>query len=198
MQKKSRSRCIGTKKSEVQEHVNRAIEGDSAYIFIGEKKVKPNASFVMLFGANFNQVISDPKINLNMADMRVLFCVLGKMAFGNQLSIKQKAIALELGIDCSNVSKSWSKLSNAGIFVKDQYENEFVNFDLFLKGKGRNVMDEFAAAAKISHEKMEQKNIKTIAPFPYEKLKMKEVFDDSKEDEDKVFTGHEEHYHAPS
>ena len=161
MKKKTDIRVIGTKKSEVQHHVDKTIGGEDAYIFIGEKKLKPNASFVMLFGANFNQVIRDPNIKLNMADMRVLFCILDKMAYGNHLSIKQKSIAKELNIDASNVSKSWLKLFSAGVFVKDKYDNEFVNFDLFLKGKGKRVIDEFSDAAKLSHETMKEKNIKT-------------------------------------
>jgi DNA-binding MarR family transcriptional regulator len=176
MTKKSNVRVVATKKSDVQDIVNNAVQGEDAFVFVGEQKVKPSESFVMLFCANFNRVLCDPNSKLNMADMRVLFCVLEKTLYGNQLSIKQKAIAIEMEIDASNVSKSWRKLSTAGIFMKDKFGNEFINFDLFLKGKGKNVLSEFSENAKLSHEKMADRNIKTIAPFPYGKPTIK--FDD--------------------
>lgn len=163
MAKKSDIQKISTSKSEVQPIVDKVVQGN-ATIFIGETKVKSNVEFVMLFGANFDTVLRENK-TLCMSDMRVLFAVLNKMAYGNQLSIKQKAIAAELGIDQGNVSKSWKKLQDAGVFIEDVHGNEFVNFDLFLKGKGRSVVDNFEIQAQMCHNVLEGKGIKTKRPF---------------------------------
>ena len=163
MTKNSTAQKISTKKGEVQEIVNKAVQGD-ATIFIGETKVRTQVEFVMLFGANFDTVLRDNE-TLCMSDMRVLFAVLTKMAYGNQLSIKQKSIASELKMDQSNVSKAWKKLQDVGIFIEDIHGNEFVNFDLFLKGKGRSVVDQFEAQAQMCHNVLEAKGVKTKRPF---------------------------------
>lgn len=163
MAKNSDLQKVSTKKSEVQTVVDKVVQGD-ATIFIGETKVKSNVEFVMLFGANFDTVLRENNA-LHMRDMRVLFAVLNKMAYGNQLSIKQKAIAAELGMDQSNVCKSWKKLQDAGVFIEDVHGNEFVNFDLFLKGKGRTVIDTFEVQAQMCHNVLEDKGIHTKRPF---------------------------------
>jgi DNA-binding MarR family transcriptional regulator len=171
MAKKSSCVKVSTKKEDVQQVVENAIKGD-ATIFIGETRVKSQVEFVMLFGANFDAVLKENDFFMN--DMRVLFAVLNKMAYGNQLSIKQKSIAQELNIDTSNVSKSWNKLLAAGVFIKDNHGNEFVNFDLFLKGKGKTVAEQFEEQAALSHEVLEQKNVKTKRPFRAPKPAFKE------------------------
>lgn len=163
MTKKSTAKKVSTDKTQVQKIVEAAVPGD-ATIFIGETRVKAQVEFVMLFGANFDTVLRDNE-TLHMRDMRILFAVLNKMAYGNQLSIKQKSIASELGIDQSNVSKSWKKLQDAGIFIEDIHGNEFVNFDLFLKGKGRSVADNFEIQAQMCHNVLEAKGVKTKRPF---------------------------------
>ena len=163
MSKNSDLQKVSTKKSEVQTVVDKVVQGD-ATIFIGETKVKSNVEFVMLFGANFDTVLRENN-TLHMRDMRVLFAVLNKMAYGNQLSIKQKAIASELSMDQSNVCKSWKKLQDAGVFIEDVHGNEFVNFDLFLKGKGRTVIDTFEVQAQMCHNVLEDKGIHTKRPF---------------------------------
>lgn len=163
MVKNSDLQKVSTKKSEVQTVVDKVVQGD-ATIFIGETKVKSNVEFVMLFGANFDTVLRENNA-LHMRDMRVLFAVLNKMAYGNQLSIKQKAIAAELSMDQSNVCKSWKKLQDAGVFIEDVHGNEFVNFDLFLKGKGRTVIDTFEVQAQMCHNVLEDKGIHTKRPF---------------------------------
>ena len=154
---------ISTDKNQVQTIVKEAVQGD-ATIFIGETRIKAQVEFVMLFGANFDLLLKQND-TLCMSDMRVLFAVLNKMSYGNQLSIKQKAIASELKIDQGNVSKSWKKLLDAGIFTQDIHGNEFVNFDLFLKGKGRSVVDNFEIQAQMCHNVLEDKGIKTKRPF---------------------------------
>lgn len=161
MVKKSSCVKVSTDKKQVQNVVD-AIKGD-ATIFIGETRVKSQVEFVMLFGANFDAVLKQNKFF--MTDMRVLFAVLNKMAYGNQLSIKQKSIADELGIAPPHVSTSWKKLLKAGVFVKDQFGNEFVNFDLFLKGKGKTVAEKFEEQASLSHDVLQKQNIKTKRPF---------------------------------
>ena len=161
MVKKTSCVKVSTDKNQVQNVVD-AIKGD-ATIFIGETRVKSQVEFVMLFGANFDAVLKKHKFFMN--DMRVLFAVLHKMTYGNQLSIKQKSIASELGMDSSNVSKSWNKLLKAGIFVKDEHGNEFVNFDLFLKGKGKTVAEKFEEQAALSHDVLAKQDIKTKRPF---------------------------------
>jgi DNA-binding MarR family transcriptional regulator len=161
MVKKSSCVKVSTDKDRVQSVVD-AIKGD-ATIFIGETRVKSQVEFVMLFGANFDAVLKKHKFFMN--DMRVLFAVLHKMTYGNQLSIKQKSIGAELGMDSSNVSKSWNKLLKAGIFVKDEHGNEFVNFDLFLKGKGKTVAEKFEEQAALSHDVLAKQDIKTKRPF---------------------------------
>lgn len=163
MPKKSSLQVVSKKKDDVQNIVNEAVQGN-ATIFIGEAKVKSQVEFVMLFGANFDTVLRENE-SLHMSDMRVLFAVLNKMAYGNQLSIKQKSIASELDMDQSNVCKSWKKLQDTGIFVQDVHGNEFVNFDLFLKGKGRNVVDQFEARAQMCHNVLESTGVKTKRPF---------------------------------
>ena len=162
MAKKSSCVKVSTKKETVQKIVDHAITGD-ATIFIGETKVKSQVEFVMLFGANFDAVLKKNKFFMN--DMRVLFAVLNKMSYGNQLSIKQVSISKELKIAASHVSTSWNKLLNAGVFVRDEYGNEFVNFDLFLKGKGKTVREQYEQQAALSHEVLEKKNVKTKRPF---------------------------------
>lgn len=162
MKKKSSCVKVSTDKSQVQNIVDDAIKGD-ATIFIGETRVKSQVEFVMLFGSNFDAVLKENQFFMN--DMRVLFCVLNKMAFGNQLSLKQKSIAEELNINTSNVSKSWNKLLEAGVFVKDKFGNEFVNFDLFLKGKGKTVAEKFEEQAALSHDILKKKKIQTRRPF---------------------------------
>lgn len=156
-------RKVSTDKDDVQHIVDHAVEGN-ANIFIGKAQAKSKIGFVMLFGANFDAVLS--KFEFTMADMRVLFCVLSKMAYGNQLSIKQSGIAKELDVHKSNVSKSWKKLSDSGIFMCDAHGNEFMNFDLFLKGKPDNATETFAEQAALSHATMIAKNVKTVIPFP--------------------------------
>lgn len=163
MAKNTTAKRVSTKKGEVQKVVNEVVQGD-ATIFIGETKVRTQVEFVMLFGANFDTVLRENE-TLCMSDMRVLFAVLTKMAYGNQLSIKQKSIASELGMDQSNVCKAWKKLQDTGIFIEDIHGNEFVNFDLFLKGKGRTVIDQFEAEAQMCHNVLEDKGIKTKRPF---------------------------------
>jgi hypothetical protein len=156
-------RKVSTDKNDVQHIVDHAVEGN-ANIFIGKAQAKSKIGFVMLFGANFDAVLS--KFEFTMADMRVLFCVLSKMAFGNQLSIKQSGIAKELDVHKSNVSKSWKKLSDSGIFMCDAHGNEFMNFDLFLKGKPDNATETFAEQAALSHAAMIANDVKTVIPFP--------------------------------
>jgi hypothetical protein len=166
MKKKTSCIKVSTNKNDIQNVANNAINGD-ATIFIGETRIKSQVEFVMLFGANFDAVLKTHKFFMN--DMRVLFAVLNKMAYGNQLSIKQKSIADELGMDTSNVSKSWNKLLKTGVFVKDEFGNEFVNFDLFLKGKGKTVGEQFEAQAQLSHEILQAQNVKTRRPFTAKK-----------------------------
>jgi biotin operon repressor len=163
MTKKSGIKVVSKKKTDVQKTVNEAIKGN-ATIFIGETKVKAQVEFVMLFGANFDTVLRDNE-TLCMTDMRVLFAVLNKMAYGNQLSIKQKAIASELTMDQSNISKAWKRLQDVGIFIEDIHGNEFVNFDLFLKGKGSTVVDQYEAQAQMCHDVLQAKGVKTKRPF---------------------------------
>lgn len=166
MKKKTSCIKVSTNKHDIQDVANNAINGD-ATIFIGETRIKSQVEFVMLFGANFDAVLKQNKFFMN--DMRVLFAVLNKMAYGNQLSIKQKSIAEELGMDTSNVSKSWNKLLKTGVFVKDKFGNEFVNFDLFLKGKGKTVGEQFEAQAQLSHEILQAQKVKTRRPFTAKK-----------------------------
>jgi DNA-binding MarR family transcriptional regulator len=163
MTKKSGVHVVSKKKNDVQKIVNEAVKGD-ATIFIGETKVRTQVEFVMLFGSNFDTVLRENEA-LCMSDMRVLFAVLNKMAYGNQLSIKQKSIASELSMDQSNVSKAWKKLQDVGIFIEDIHGNEFVNFDLFLKGKGRTVIEQYEVQAQMCHNVLEAKGVKTKRPF---------------------------------
>jgi Firmicute plasmid replication protein (RepL) len=151
-QKSSSIVKVSTQKSDAQKVIDNAINGD-ANIFIKETTYKPQVEFVMLFGANFNAVLHDSK--LTMTDMRVLFAVIAKMCYGNQIAIKQSAIAVELGIDASNVSRAWKTLTEIGIFIEDAHTNVFLNYDLFIKGKTKTMMNEYKERAKISHEKME-------------------------------------------
>lgn len=162
MKKKTNCIKVSTDKNDIQNVAKHAINGD-ATIFIGETRIKSQVEFVMLFGANFDAVLRENKFFMN--DMRVLFAVLNKMAYGNQLSIKQKSIAEELGMDTSNVSKSWNKLLKTGVFVKDRFGNEFVNFDLFLKGKGKTVGEQFEEQAQLSHDILQAQKVQTKRPF---------------------------------
>jgi hypothetical protein len=154
---------IRTSKSAVQAVVDQAVKGD-ATIYIGSARVKPREEFVMMFGANVDKVLKNND-TLTMQDIRVLFCVLAKMSYGNQLAIKQNAIAKELGIATSNTSAAWGKLKKAGVFFKDQHGNEYVNFDLFLKGQGTMVMDDFQEQADTSHQILTMNGNDTRQPF---------------------------------
>jgi hypothetical protein len=44
-----------------------------------------------------------------------------------------------------------------------------VNFDLFLKGKGKTVGEQFEAQAQLSHEILQAQNVKTRRPFTAKK-----------------------------
>jgi len=162
VKKSSGIQKVSTNKNDVQDVVNKTITGD-ATIFIGESRVKSDVAFVMMFTSNLDAAIKFNK--LQMTDIRILLAVLNKMNYGNQLSIKQASIATELGLDKSNVSKSWTKLKNSGIFLTDSFGNEFVNFDLFLKGKGKHVGEQFEEQADLSHKTMVKLNIPTRRPF---------------------------------
>lgn len=163
MAKNSTVQRVSGNKSDVQKVVEQRIQGD-ATIFIGETKARAQVEFVMLFTANLDAVLRTNN-TLCMSDMRVMLAVLNKMAYGNQLSIKQKSIASELSMDQSNVSKAWKKLQEAGIFVEDTHGNEFVNFDLFLKGKGRTVTEQLEPQAQLCHNVLEKKGVETKRPF---------------------------------
>ncbi|MDR0776856.1 MAG: hypothetical protein LBE81_09505 [Azonexus sp.] len=151
-----------TDKTEVKEILDRVADGEGT-VFIGETRLKPQVEFVMLFGANLLDVLK--KYDLARNDMFVLFAVLAKMGYGNQLAIKQNSIAKELSMAPQNVGRSWRKLKEYGVFIEDKFGNEFVNFDLFLKGKGRVVLDLFEEQAQLSHDVMEAKGIETKRPF---------------------------------
>ena len=176
--KKSGAVLVSTEKSDVQSVVDKNVKGD-AVIFIGESKAKSHVDFVMLFASNFDQVLKNT--DLNLTDLRVLFGVLSKMCWGNQLVIKQNAIALELALDPSNVSKSWKKLMNAGVFLSDEYGNEFINFDLFLKGKGKTVCNEFEVLSRHSNDVLRDKGLNTVRPF----RKIYEKTPEGKQDKEK-------------
>lgn len=169
LKKSSSITRVSTDKADVQGVVDRAIQGD-AVIYINNATYKPEVEFFMLFGANFNAVLAEHRFT--MTDMRVLFAVLSKMSFGNQIDIKQKGIAKELGMDASNVSKSWRTLLDLGVFVKDEFDNEFLNYDLFLKGKTKAMLDEYLGRATLSHEKV--KDIKGVMP-PFDLDYVREV-----------------------
>jgi hypothetical protein len=154
---------INAPKSAVQAVVDQAVKGD-ATIYIGSARVKPREEFVMMFGANVDMVLKNND-TLTMQDIRVLFCVLAKMSYGNQLAIKQNAIASELGIDTGNVSKAWGKLKKAGVFFKDRHGNEYVNFDLFLKGQGTMVLDNFQEQADLAHQILAMNGNEVRQPF---------------------------------
>jgi hypothetical protein len=57
-------------------------------------------------------------------------------------------------------------LSDSGIFMCDAHGNEFMNFDLFLKGKPDNATETFAEQAALSHAVMIANDVKTVIPFP--------------------------------
>ena len=166
---------ISTDKSQVQRIVNKTVEGD-AVIFIGKSKIKSREQWVMLFPRNLVMFLNQFHKKLSLHDIRVLFCVMDKMAYGNAINIKQTAIAKEINSHQANVSKSWATLKESGIFLADEFGSEFLNYDLILKGGGKVATETYLDNSTKSHEKMRSLNIHTNQPFPVpKKLKIKDA-----------------------
>lgn len=93
-----------------------------------QKKIDTKNEFVLLFTKNLNDIINF--YDLNKTDIKLLLLILEKMSKGNQVNITQTALAKELNIDRSNLNRNFKKLRECKILIKDEYNNEFINYNL--------------------------------------------------------------------
>jgi len=95
-------------------------------------KVSIKNEFVLFFVDNFNEVMI--KYNLTQREIKVIFAILNKMSYGNQLNITQKAISQKSGIAKAHVSTIYKSLIEKNILIRYEDGSIFFNPNLALKG----------------------------------------------------------------
>lgn len=118
-------------KDQVEEMQDR---GDikATVIIQNDNKVSLKNDFVILFLENFDRLITELK--LNTSELRVLVYILRKMEYGNLVSLSQVSVVKALGMNKSNVSVVFSKLTKKDVLIKDSDGNMYVNSNIVMKG----------------------------------------------------------------
>lgn len=94
-------------------------------------KVKPNESFLMMFSKNLLNAMIEH--GLSNTDIKVLLKVCDYVSFGNVINLTHQTIADDLDLNRPQVSKSFNKLENAGVFYKNK-SSLFLNPNYLVKG----------------------------------------------------------------
>lgn len=89
------------------------------------------SQFVIAFTEN---LLNFSKLNITKNQLLVVCYILEKMEYGNLISLNQSAIAKELEIHRSNVSRVFKQLREKEIIIADADDNLFMNSNLFSKG----------------------------------------------------------------
>lgn len=108
-------------------------------VFIIPEKTKFLNEFVLLFIENFEFIIDE--YNLSKNDIRVIIKILKNMKFGNLISLSNSALATDLRMDKSNVSKILKKLRKTELII-DKDGSLFFNPHIAAKGSMKKRQEE--------------------------------------------------------
>jgi len=84
----------------------------------GKRKAETNEPFVIFFYNKLADSMVDNK--LTTTDLLVLFRVIHYVSWGNVINLTQETISDDLGVDKSNMSRSFKKLTESGIFIREK------------------------------------------------------------------------------
>lgn len=125
-----------TNKNEIKDELGNLVdgmkEGENINVFKGRKKANTKQDFVMMFNSSLKNVFIDN--SLSLSDFYVLLQVIEYVSYGNVISLTQQNIAEDLGIKQQQVSRSFKKLKDAGIFIEGKRGSLFLNPQYLVKG----------------------------------------------------------------
>lgn len=118
-------------KEELTELVDGLQDGENLNVFKGKKKANIKEEFVMVFNRSFCKTMKS--FSLSPTDLTVLFQVIEYVSYGNVINLTHQTIADDLDLTRPQVSKSFKKLKDAGIFVEEK-KSLFLNPQYLVKG----------------------------------------------------------------
>lgn len=120
---------------EERKKINKLQENNTveATTIIKEKAVRTiKKAYVITFTENWYNIVQH--VGITAIELKVIFYIVDKMEYGNLISISQSAIANNINIHKSNVSRTFKNLIAKNVLFKDENGNVFMNSNLFSKG----------------------------------------------------------------
>jgi len=124
------------------------------------KRAKTNRGYVKLFAGSLDAVLA---MALSRNALLLMMKLLAKYEADLPLmELKQTALAKELGISQSQVSRAMKELRKAGILVVYEDGHEYLNVALFYKGRFEDLRDEDGDRLRQGQAVLREKGISDV------------------------------------
>lgn len=147
------------KKSEFMNEMSKVFDDSTdkeanVNVIKSKKKAETNESFVIFFFKKFAAAIIEN--NLGKTDLLVLLKVLEYVSWGNVINLTQETIADDLGLKQQQISRSFKKLVDADIFIREK-KSLFVNPNYMCMGDlyKSTETDAYRAALSMAYKEVE-------------------------------------------
>lgn len=124
------------------------------------KRARTNRGYVKLFAGSLDAVLA---LALSRNALLLMMKLLAKYEADLPLmELKQSALAQELGINQSQVSRALKELRKAGILVVYDDGHEYLNVALFYKGRFEDLRDEDGGRLKQGQDVLRKMGIEDV------------------------------------